>query len=237
HYRGRLVQRARRREGPAPGSAATSSAHRFLHERADPYLVGGGQLLQRKGDRPHGSFVEVCFVAEAERRVSRLELVRALEEADDIAVLGIRGHPVPGSRREGWRAGLDDGMEPLGHGAIRFRHLGNLREHVTFPIRLLRARASARLRLQLLGALLHCDAFLVRESLDRLAGHGSALGGLLCLLLRSHRASSYATPMLSKPITASVYLHRGNLGRAGVSTRDKRRSVDQSNQLRDAGAK
>src|SRR3989441_13094944 len=154
-----------------------------------------------------------------------LELVRALEEADDIAVLGVRGHPVPGSRREGWRAGFDDGMEPLGHGAIRFRHLGNLREHVPFPIRLLRARASARFRLQLLGALLHCDAFLVRESLDRLAGHGGALGGLLCLLLRSHRASSYATPTLSKPITASVYLHRGNLGRTGVSTRDKRRFV------------
>src|SRR2546426_9392423 len=33
-------------------SAATSSAHRFLHERADPCLVGGGQLLQREGDRP-----------------------------------------------------------------------------------------------------------------------------------------------------------------------------------------
>src|SRR5881397_806675 len=29
-----------------------SSAHRFLHERADPCLVGGGQLLQREGDRP-----------------------------------------------------------------------------------------------------------------------------------------------------------------------------------------
>src|SRR6266516_3864464 len=95
------------------GFAAKSSAHRFLHERADPRLVGGGQLLQRKGDRPHGAFVEVRLVAEAERRVPRLELVRALEEADDVAVLGVRGHPVPGSRREGWRAGFDDGMEAL----------------------------------------------------------------------------------------------------------------------------
>src|SRR5438309_2904489 len=170
---------------------ASSSAHRFFHERAEPCFGGGGQLLQGEGDRPHGAFVEVRLVAEAERRVPRLELVRALEEADDMVVLGVRGHPVPGSRREGWRAGFDDGMEPLGHGAIRFRHLGNLREHVTFPIRLLRARASARFRLQLLGALLHCGAFLVRESLHRLAGHGGALGGLLCLVLRSHRASSY----------------------------------------------
>src|SRR5436853_2778910 len=144
----------------------SSSAHRFLHERADPCFGGGGQLLQREGDRPHGAFVEVRLVAEAERGVPRLELVRALEEADDIAVLGVRGHPVPGSRREGWRAGFDDGMEPLGHGAIRFRHLGDLREHVAFPVRLVlvRARAAARGRLQLLGALPHRGSFLVRES-------------------------------------------------------------------------
>src|SRR5881409_2379193 len=165
----------------------TSSAHRFLHKRADPCFGGGGQLLQREGDRPHGAFVEVRLVAEAERRVPRLELVRALEEADDIAVLGVRGHSVPGSRREGWRADFDDGMEPLGHGAIRFRHLGNLREHVAFPVRLLRARAAARFRLQLLGALLHRGSFLVRESLDRLADRGGALGGLLRSLLWAHR--------------------------------------------------
>src|SRR3989440_9753088 len=93
-----------------------SSAHRFLHEPADPCLFGGGQLLQREGGRPHGAFVEVRLVAEAERGVPRFELVRALEEADDIAVLGIGGHPVPGSRREAGRGGLDDGVEPLGHG-------------------------------------------------------------------------------------------------------------------------
>src|SRR5438309_668719 len=152
---------------------ASSSAHRFFHERADPCFGGGG--------RPHGAFVEVRLVAESERGVPRLELVRALEEADDLVVLGVRGHSVPVSRREGWRAGFDDGMEPLGHGAIRFRHLGNLREHVAFPIRLV--------RLQLLGALLHRGSFLVRESLDRLAGRAGALGGLLCIRLWAHRAS------------------------------------------------
>src|SRR6266576_2620952 len=153
---------------------ASSSAHRFFHERADPCFGGGGQLLQREGDRPHGAFVEVRLVAEAERRVPRLELVRTLEEADDIAVLGVRGHAVPGSRREGWRAGFNDGMDPLGHGAIRFRHLGDLRQELAFPIRLV--------RLQLLGALLHRGSFLVRESLDRLAG-------LPCIRLWAHRAS------------------------------------------------
>ncbi len=97
-------------------SAGAPSAHRFLHERADPCLVGGGQLFQREGDRPQGAFVEVRAVVEAERRVPRLELVRGLEEADDLAVLGICGHPVPELRREGWRAGFDDRMEPLGRG-------------------------------------------------------------------------------------------------------------------------
>ena len=43
-----------------------------------------------------------------------LNFCRALEEADDLAVLGVRGHPVPGSRREGRRAGFDER-----HGAAR----------------------------------------------------------------------------------------------------------------------
>src|SRR5213078_4240152 len=104
------------------------SAHRFLHELADPCLFSGSQLLQREGDRPQGAFVEVRAVVEAERRVPRLELVRGLEEADDLAVLGIRGHPVPELRREGWRAGFDNRMEPLAQGAIRCLHLADLRE-------------------------------------------------------------------------------------------------------------
>src|SRR5205085_9685197 len=94
---------------------AQSSTRRLLHERADPRLFGGGQLLQREGGRPHGAFVEVRRVAEAERRVPVFELVRALEEADDLAIPGICGHPVPGLRREGRRAGFDDLMESLGH--------------------------------------------------------------------------------------------------------------------------
>src|SRR5213596_2886169 len=86
--------------GAHPGDR--SSAHRFLHELADPCLFSGSQLLQREGDRPQGAFVEVRAVVEAEGRVPRLELVRGLEEADDLAVLGIRGHPVPELGREGW---------------------------------------------------------------------------------------------------------------------------------------
>src|ERR1700694_5105010 len=144
------------------GWQAQSSAYRFLHERADPCLFGGGQLRQREGDRPHGAFVEVRRVAEAESRIPRVELLRALEEADDLAVLGIGGHPVPESRREGWRAGFDDRMEPLAQGAVRFRHRGDLREHGAFPVRLVRARAGARSRILrglLGGALGASDTF------------------------------------------------------------------------------
>src|SRR5437899_9489743 len=60
-----------------------SSAYRFLHERADPSRFGGSQLLQREGDRPHGTFVEVRLVAEAERGVPGVELLRALERSEE----------------------------------------------------------------------------------------------------------------------------------------------------------
>src|SRR3989449_5493025 len=154
-------------------------ARRFLHERGDPCLFGGSQPLQREGGRPHGAFVEVRLVAEAERRVPCFELLRCLEEADDVAVLGIRGHPVPESRREGWRAFFDDSMEPLTHGAIRFPHLSYLREHGAFPVLLV--------SIQLSDAFLHSASFLVRESLELLADRGGVRGGLLrALLCRFH---------------------------------------------------
>src|ERR1035441_443310 len=99
--------------------SARSLAHRFLHERGNPCLFGGGQPLQREGARPHDALVEVRLVAETQRRVPRFELLRWLEEEDNIAVLGIRGHPVPKSRGEAWRTAFDDSVESLAHGAIR----------------------------------------------------------------------------------------------------------------------
>src|SRR2546427_2350526 len=177
----------RRSAGPRRPPRPELSAYRFHHERADPCLFGGSQLLQREGDGPHSTFVEIRLVTEAERRVPGVELLRALEEADDLAVLSICGHSVPESRREGWHACFDDSMEPLAHDAFRFRHLADLREDGVFPVRLVRARAAARRRLQLLDALLHRDSFLVRESLELLADRGSALGGLLRFLLWAHR--------------------------------------------------
>src|SRR5215212_5926632 len=159
------------------GLRSSGSAHRSLHERADPCLFDGSQLLQREGGRPHGAFVEVRLVVEAERRVPRAELLRALEEADDLAVLGVGGHPVPGLRGEGRGARFDESVEALGHGAIRLGHLGDLRQHVALPVRLAGARAAARSRLQLPGALPYRGSFLLRESLGRLSG--GARSGLL----------------------------------------------------------
>src|SRR2546428_9878632 len=96
--------------------------------------------------------------------------------AYDLVVLGIRGHPVPESRREGWRAFSDDSMEACGHGAIRFSHLGDLRQHGTLSLPL----AS----LHLLDSVPYRATFLLSE---RLAIRGRALGRLLrALLCRFH---------------------------------------------------
>jgi len=59
-------------------------------------------------------------------------------------------------------------MQPPGHGAVRFGHLGDIREHVAFPVRLARADAAARGRLQFLGVLLHRGSFFGREPRIRL---------------------------------------------------------------------
>ena len=67
------------------------------------------------------------------RRVSRAELLRAAKEAEDVAVLGVGRHAVPGSWHEVRRGRLHDGVDALAHDAVRFRHLGNLREHVFSP--------------------------------------------------------------------------------------------------------
>src|SRR5438128_4923881 len=88
-----------------------TSAHRSLHERADLGLVGCGQLRQGEGDGPHGAFVELRGVVEAEHRVPLLELPRVAEETDDLAVLAVGRHPVPRFRRKVWGGGLDELME------------------------------------------------------------------------------------------------------------------------------
>src|SRR4029079_5069702 len=113
---------------------------------------------------PHRAVVELRLVAEADRGVPGFEFLAALKEADDLAVLGVRRHAVPGPWREDRRATLDDRMNPLGHGAIRFPHFGDLGEYLAFALPRVRALAASRLMFQLLGPLLHGSAFVVRKS-------------------------------------------------------------------------
>jgi len=75
-------------------------------------------------------------------------------------------------------------MEPLGHDAIRFRHLGDLCKQVAFPFR--SVLVGARFSLQLSGALFHRGAFLGSEPLDLLASGRGAPGGFLGILIWAH---------------------------------------------------
>src|SRR5438105_1022079 len=179
-----------------------SSAHCFLHERGNLCLFGRSQPLHREAGRPHVAFVEVRLVAETERRIPGLELRRCLEEADDFIVLGIRRHTVPESRREARRAFFDDIMEPFGHGAIRFPHLSDLREHGALPLPL----ASPHL----LDAVPYRASFLFRECA---AGRAGPLDGLLRALLCGFHGIRFVFSELkyfSRVHCSSLFL-RGNL--------------------------
>ena len=74
------------------------SAHRFLHERADLGLVGCGQLLARRR-RPHGAFVEVRAVVEAEHGVPLLELPALRKKQTTLPSLAYAGIPYRSSAR------------------------------------------------------------------------------------------------------------------------------------------
>lgn len=81
------------------GSPLTlASGDRLRHQFGDLRLVGGSQRLERVVRRPHLTVVEVGVVGEPDGGVPRLELSGTLEEADDVAVFGVRRHPVPGFR-------------------------------------------------------------------------------------------------------------------------------------------
>src|SRR5688572_20433044 len=83
-------------------------------------------------------------------------------------------------------------MNPLGHGAVWFRHLGDLREYVAFR------RLAFALRLLLFEAFLQRGSFLGCESLGLLAGRGGALGGALTFI--------HAKLLISKLLDYSLFL-------------------------------
>jgi hypothetical protein len=77
------------------------------------------------------------------------------------------------------------------HGSIRFRHLGNFREHVTPSGCLLPHAGLGALSPSALERAPSLRRVPVRESVDSLAGHGGANGGLLC------RGSSISQSLLT----------------------------------------
>src|SRR6185437_5027042 len=164
--------------------------------RADLHFLLLGQLRQRERGRPHRAVVELRRLVEAKCRVPRLELLRALEEADDLAVEGVRGHAVPRSRRQRWRGGLDDRMDSLGHGPVGLRQLGDLLEDVLLAVRLA--------AFELSGALLHRGPFLGRESL--LLGHRASAQAVFSSTAARMRSLNACASTLSPSWTSSARL-------------------------------
>ncbi|TMD26009.1 MAG: hypothetical protein E6I92_10885 [Chloroflexi bacterium] len=72
-------------------------------------------------------------------------------------------------------------MDPLGHGAIRFRHASDLFEQGAFFIRLAAAPSGYLL---LVDAVLHRRLFFGRESVVPLLDRGGAFASLLGVLHR-----------------------------------------------------
>ncbi len=105
----------------------------------------------------------------------------------------------------------DEGMEPFGHGAVRRRHLRDLREHVAFPVRLAHTWRAARGCLPLLGALLHRGTFLGRESLGRLAGRARS-GHFVAFFEGFLSAICHAPPCSERVPAARSPVHRRRLG-------------------------
>ena len=116
----------------------------------DLSFFGGGQLFQRRRSATWRSSSRFASCMKPNVAYLVLNFRAALEEADDLTVLGIRGHAVPEPRRQGQCSGFDD-RRSCSQGDL-FRHGGDVREHGAFPDRLVCARARARGRL-LRGAL------------------------------------------------------------------------------------
>src|SRR6266542_2410580 len=152
-----------------------ASAHRLLHERGDPLLVGGRELRQEPSARPHGALFEIGRLVEPKRRVPLLVLRGRLKEANDFALLGVGGQPVPGPRDELRRGLLEDGVDALGHDPIRWRHRGDLLLHVALALFTSTGRVAARGTLALPHRVLQRGLLCFRKDVRLLAGCGGCL--------------------------------------------------------------
>ena len=146
------------------------SAHRFLHERGDPCLFGGSQLLQREGDRPQGAFVEVRRVLEAERGVPRLELCALWKKQTTLPSLAYAGIPYQslGERAGALALMIAWSRSPRARSGAGIAAI--CASTALSPSALSARRAAARPPSALGACSFIASSFLVRESLDRLRG-------------------------------------------------------------------
>src|SRR5215475_8274301 len=155
------------------------SGDRSRYQFGDLLFHLAAPLRERVRHRPHAAVVEVRRVLEAQGRVAVVELARVLEEDDDLAVgVRVRGHPVPGLRRQLGRGRGDRHMHALGQRTILRCHLRDAVEDRLQAVGLLGALLA--LGAQLGGALLHRGTLL-----------GGEAAGLGIYILRGHFRASF----------------------------------------------
>ena len=145
-----------------------SSAHRFLHERGDPCLFGGGQLLQREGGRPHGAFVEVRLVLKPNVAYLVLNFCALWKKQTTLPSLAYAGIPYQslGERAGALALMIAWSRSPMARSGSG---IAAIFASTALSPSALSARGPRRPPPSALGALLHRGSFLVRESLGRLA--------------------------------------------------------------------
>ena len=167
----------RRRGGAAWGRAEAGGRGRglaggLLEQGGDGGFFGGADGGDGVGDGPQGAGVELGGVVEAEGAVAGAELLRGLEEADDLAFgVGVGGHAVPGFGGQAGRVGVDEGMQALGQAAVGLLEGGDGGERGSLAVGLF------GFGLKLAGALLHSGLFFGGEALAGGGGFGGLLGG------------------------------------------------------------
>src|SRR5690606_35460511 len=127
------------RSGPWQSSPSNSSsgegelsARRRLDQLLDRFFLGGVDPYDGVGGGPHVAVVEAGVTAEAEREVPLTVDLGAPEEADDLAVLGVGGLPVPQAGRQIGSGFPDESVEPRGDVPVSRRHLGDGGENSFF---------------------------------------------------------------------------------------------------------
>ena len=179
---GRSSGRSRRRRPEPPGGrvrgAAVAQPAAFF--TSSPILFSSAAVNVVSAKAVGHMVPSSRFAASLKPSVAYLALnfFASWKKQTTLPSLAYAGIPYQVSGEVG-SAGRDDGVDPLGHLAIRSVHLADLGENVALPVLFGGTRATAGRLLELLTALFHGGAFVLGEPVVRLRGRGAALGGLL----------------------------------------------------------